>query len=212
LASNLEAAESILLCAEHQRRIVDDVLTLSKLDSALVTVVPTAFQPDQIKEEAMRMFQAEYASNNIDVETLAEEGEYAMTDHLVGDSARVMQILVNLLTNSIKFTKGESVRKIQIHYGACNDIPPASKFGDNFNWSESPLNQRDDPTTGSDYGTGQALYLYWAVTDSGVGLKSEEAVRVFEKFNQARRRTHIKYGGSGLGLYISRELAEMQAR
>jgi hypothetical protein len=43
LSSILEAAESILLCAGHQRRIVDDVLTLSKWDSALISVVPTRF-------------------------------------------------------------------------------------------------------------------------------------------------------------------------
>ena len=210
LSSVLEAAESILLCAGHQRRIVDDVLTLSKLDSALISIVPTKFQPEVIKDEMMRMFQAEYASNNIDVETFAEQGEHDMADYIVADSSRVMQILVNLLTNAIKFTKSEPIRRIQIHYGACNEVPSASKFGDSFAWSESSLIRRDDPTTGCDYGTGDALYLFFSIQDSGQGLKSEDAVRIFEKFKQASRRTHIKYGGSGLGLFICRELAEMQ--
>lgn len=210
LSSVLEAAESILLCAGHQRRIVDDVLTLSKLDSALISIVPTKFQPEVIKDEMMRMFQAEYASNNIDVETFAEQGEHDMADYIVADSSRVMQILVNLLTNAIKFTKNEPIRRIQIHYGACNKVPSAAKFGDSFAWSESSLIHQEDPTTSSDYGTGDALYLFFSVQDSGQGLKSEDAVRIFEKFKQASRRTHIKYGGSGLGLFICRELAEMQ--
>lgn len=54
------------------------------------------------------------------------------------------------------------------------------------------------------------MYIYFAVTDSGEGIQPDALARIFTKFEQADRRTHTKYGGSGLGLYISRELAEIQ--
>ncbi len=44
LDSNLDAAQTIVLCAQHQKRIIDDVLTLSKLNSALLQVTPISVQ------------------------------------------------------------------------------------------------------------------------------------------------------------------------
>ena len=82
---------SVLQFDTQAYKVATDVLTLSKLDSALISVVPTEFQPSAINDEAMRMFQAEYASNNIDVETHAEEKDYMMTDYVLGDSSRVVR-------------------------------------------------------------------------------------------------------------------------
>lgn len=45
--------------------------------------------------------------------------------------------------------------------------------------------------------------------DTGVGLTEEEQSHLFTKFSQASPKTHVKYGGSGLGLFISKSLAEM---
>lgn len=44
LENNLDAAQTIVLCAQHQKRIIDDVLTLSKLNSALLQVTPVSVQ------------------------------------------------------------------------------------------------------------------------------------------------------------------------
>ena len=54
------------------------------------------------------------------------------------------------------------------------------------------------------------VYLKFAVQDTGRGLSLQEKTRLFNRFSQANPRTHIEYGGSGLGLFISRELTERQ--
>lgn len=54
------------------------------------------------------------------------------------------------------------------------------------------------------------MYLYFAVKDTGRGLSDDEKTRLFHRFSQASPRTHVQYGGSGLGLFISRELTELQ--
>jgi signal transduction histidine kinase len=207
---NAEAAESILFCAAHQRRIIDDVLTLGKLDSRLLTIFPTPFHPSNLIDQALQMFKTEIEVNAIDVQiSLDDTRALAGTPLVYGDTSRLMQILVNLLTNAIKFTRTQQVRHITIRYGSSQDIPSADRFAPGFEWHSTGITH-PDLTLESDYGQGEAVYLYYAVIDSGTGVPPGFIEKVFSKFEQADRRTHTKYGGSGLGLYISRELAEMQ--
>jgi hypothetical protein len=62
---------------------------------------------------------------------------------------------------------------------------------------------------GDGWGSGSQIYLRFQVQDTGCGLTPEQKQMLFEKFAQASPRTHGKYGGSGLGLFISRQLAEL---
>lgn len=52
--------------------------------------------------------------------------------------------------------------------------------------------------------------MVFTVEDTGCGITEDEKTRLFNRFSQASHRTHIRYGGSGLGLFISRELTELQ--
>jgi hypothetical protein len=70
--------------------------------------------------------------------------------------------------------------------------------------------KRTDQTTGPDWGDGEEIFLEFAVQDTGRGLTPEEKKLLFQRFSQASPRTHVQYGGSGLGLFISRELTELQ--
>lgn len=70
--------------------------------------------------------------------------------------------------------------------------------------------KRSDQTFGPDWGNGEEIFLEFAVQDTGRGLSPEELKVLFQRFQQASPRTHVQYGGSGLGLFISRELTELQ--
>jgi CheY-like chemotaxis protein len=61
-----------------------------------------------------------------------------------------------------------------------------------------------------DWGDGEPVYVMFSVSDTGRGLSPEEKKMLFMRFSQASPRTHVQYGGSGLGLFISRELTELQ--
>jgi CheY-like chemotaxis protein len=76
--------------------------------------------------------------------------------------------------------------------------------------SQTQQVRRDDLTELSDWGNGAPIYLMFAVQDTGRGLTEGETDMLFRRFSQASPRTHVQYGGSGLGLYISRELTEKQ--
>ena len=65
LAAIQEAADTILACGEHQKKIIDDILNLSKLDAGLLTVDPVPAQPHDIIRRGMRIFVPELKSKGI---------------------------------------------------------------------------------------------------------------------------------------------------
>ncbi|KAF2868646.1 autoinducer 2 sensor kinase/phosphatase luxQ [Massariosphaeria phaeospora] len=209
LTDNVAAANIIMQCANHQKRIIDDVLTLSRLDSMLLSITPSAVRPPKLVNSITGMFEAELKSHRIrcSVEPDASLSKLAI-DYLYFDPSRVTQIFINLVTNAIKFVKPSNDRSISIRYGACLSDPHAFFAQDMF-WATRSKHDCD-VTANPEWGQGDEIYLTFLVQDSGIGLKSKDTHKIFERFGQANGRTHVNYGGSGLGLFISKELTEKQ--
>lgn len=207
ISSNVDSAKTILLCAAHQKRIIDDVLTLSKLDSMMLSITPVVVQPYAIVESTLRMFEGEFNVNHIRVESTKHHSYTDLkVDWVCLDPSRLTQIFINLITNAIKFTKTEETRVISIEVGAGTSRPPSLA---GVKWF--PTNKKyKDLTTGPEWGNGEAVFICFEVQDTGRGLEQSEMTKLFGRFQQATEKTHIKYGGSGLGLFISRELTETQ--
>ena len=98
--TNLDAAQTIVLCAQHQKRIIDDVLTLSKLNSAMLHVSPIQIQVETTVRRTLKMFEGELQADGIDM-TFVLEPSYreAQIDCVFCDPVRLTQIFINLLTN-----------------------------------------------------------------------------------------------------------------
>lgn len=186
--------------------IVDDILTMSKLDSKLLGVAPTTVDPLEIVREALKMFEVEARRVDIDLQMKVDPSyEHLGLDYLDLDPSRLKQVLINLLTNALKFTKSGPTRKVTITISASKARPTDSSCSVQFiprihgdEYQQPPNTRQDDP-----------IYLTFEVRDTGQGLTEEEMKTLFQRFKQASARTHVKYGGSGLGLFISRRLCEM---
>ncbi|GEM_PF-2249972 len=102
-----------------------------------------------------------------------------LPDRLTGDEGRLGQILTNLVGNAIKFTR---LGGITVSVGP-----------------------------GDDSGSGGpgAVCLRWEVRDTGVGVPADKLDTIFESFSQAHSGQQAEYGGTGLGLTISRKLVEL---
>lgn len=208
LQENIEAANTILVCANHQKRLVDDVLTMSKMDFT-ISLSPTATKPPDLVGGALKILEADLAAAAVELEIVVEP---SMADlevgHVLCDSLRVTQIIINLLSNAIKFTKRETYRKITLTYGVSLSDPKVTLPQD-IVWATTKR-EYNDVTLGQEWGGGQVLYLTFLIKDTGPGMTKDELQRLFNRFEQATPRTSIKYGGSGLGLFISHSLAEKQ--
>lgn len=209
LDSNIDAAQIIALCANHQTRIVTDILTLSKLDSALLLVTPVNTKPVSVVQQTLKMFQGELQTAGIQMQVRTDSSwENMKLDWVKVDPSRLMQVLINLTTNAIKFTTGQPTRNIIITLSASSERP-SSKAKSLVSYI--PARSKDEEITkGADWGTGDEVYIHFAVQDTGRGLNDSEKKLLFLRFSQASPRTHVQYGGSGLGLFISRELVELQ--
>ncbi|KAK3682029.1 hypothetical protein LTR37_020655 [Vermiconidia calcicola] len=175
---SVESANTILACANHLQRVIDDVLMLSRLESQMLPITPVVAQPVDVVAKTVKMFDGEVALHGTKIEVVRDESYQNMqVGHVMCDTPRLAQILINLISNAIKFTATRAERKISVVYGAQTQRPPAIEtiFGE-LKWMESSEEQQLD--------------------------------RLFKRFSQANSRTHISYGGSGLGLYICRQLAE----
>ncbi|KAG8632156.1 hypothetical protein KVT40_001296 [Elsinoe batatas] len=203
LTATLDAVNTILYCGHHQKQIIDDVLTISKLDSNLLTLAPTEAQPMSVARQAVQIYASELRASNIDV-SFNQRDSY--TDgHVMMDAGRVLQVLINLIGNAVKFLKGRPHRRLRINCSNSTERPPSFEVA-YFPSGNRRKNSLENLPGWTDH---QIVYAYYSIVDTGPGMTPDESNKLFGRFKQASPRTHAQYGGSGLGLFISRELAEL---
>ncbi|HQK99275.1 MAG TPA: response regulator, partial [Smithellaceae bacterium] len=113
--------------------------------------------------------------------------DFDVPTRLRGDPGRLRQILTNLVGNAVKFTQtGEVVIKVS----AALETPQAPS--------------RSDATDAT-----QSVLLRFSVRDTGIGIPKGKIGLLFDKFSQVDASTTRQYGGSGLGLVISKQLSEL---
>ncbi|CAN9475438.1 unnamed protein product [Alternaria alternata] len=189
--SCIESLLIIVSCSMHQKRVIDDVLTLSKfLILNLILITPMRVQPAVVVSDAVRMFEVELEWN----------GQCSIR-HVY------YRYLINLLTNAIKFTKDRPQKVITVTIGGSWSRPPKCWNEVTFTDDEKP---KTDITEKAEWGEGRIAFLWLKVKDTGCGMTMDEQKKLFSRFSQATPRTHVKYGGSGLGLFISKSLTKLQ--
>jgi signal transduction histidine kinase/AmiR/NasT family two-component response regulator len=208
----VDAAQTIILCAQHQKRIIDDILTMSKLDADLLEISPDRVRLPMLVEKALKMYEAELERADIEVKVCIEPTyDELNVDWVLLDPSRCLQVIINLLTNSIKFTRNSDVREIKICLGASIARPTGKHHHVNFIPPRPSKSSQQVQATGlMDENSGDDIYLQIGVYDTGSGLTEDEMKVLFQRFQQGSPKTYKQYGGSGLGLFISRELCELQ--
>ena len=168
----LDYVETIRSSGETLLTLVNDILDFSKIESGRLELEYQPFDLRRCVTGSLDLVAARAAEKSLDLHFNVSDD---CPDTVVGDVTRVRQILVNLLSNSVKFTDRGQV-----------SVSVGAKF---------------DPSG--------EIELEVAVDDSGVGISPDRLDQIFESFSQEDASTTRKFGGTGLGLTISKRLAEL---
>jgi signal transduction histidine kinase len=93
IKTSLDAQQTIVSCSLHQKRVTDDILTLSKLDSNLILITPIRVQPVAVVAEAVKMFEVESSKEGIDL-SFFEDPSLSITgaSWVMMDPSRLLQV------------------------------------------------------------------------------------------------------------------------
>lgn len=185
--------ETIRNSGESLLTIINDILDFSKIESGKLDLEHQPFDLRSCIEEALDLLAARAAEKNLE---LVYQVGADVPSTIVGDVTRLRQVLVNLLSNAIKFTPaGEvvvSVRRLPIADADRMEPEPIPFYM---------------PHTHTAYS--ETYQLCFSIQDTGIGIPPERMNRLFKPFSQVDSSTTRKYGGTGLGLVICKQLVEM---
>ncbi len=177
-----ELADTIRSSGDALLMIINDILDFSKIESGKLELESRPFDLRDAIEDALDLVAAPAGEKGLEVIYSVAEGT---PPALVGDAARLRQILVNLLNNAVKFTPaGEIVLTVSATQLAEPADPAAAAGGPLYEW-------------------------HFAVRDTGIGIPPDRRDRLFQSFSQVDTSTTRHYGGTGLGLAISKRLCEV---
>lgn len=204
-----EAASTIELCAGHQRRIMTDALTFAQLGSQPLGLHLNEAKPADLLATILKMFkaEAEIAGVKLCMRLDREPGDPDVAHRAVLlDAGRVLQILINMTANAIKFTRDCAERCVTVSLAISGARPVTTP-----QLVEYLPRGTEDAHLSTAVMKGKPVYLQFSVEDTGPGLSSNEVGKLFNRFTQTSPRVYSQHGGYGLGLYISRHLAELQS-
>ena len=151
--------------------LINDILDLSKVEVGHLELESTEFDLSDLIEKAIEILAMRANEKGLE---LACHISPDVPCAVIGDPHRLHQILLNLISNAIKFTDSGSVMV----------------------WVKS---DPELPASGA---------IRFTVSDTGIGIPPDKLASIFESFTQAHTSTTRMYGGTGLGLTISKRLAE----
>ena len=177
----VEFAKTIRDSGVDLLKLINDILDLSKVESGTVTVDVGEVHFRELQQNLERNFRPMAENKELSFEIAMDEN---LPSTIHTDGRRLDQILKNLLSNAFKFTESGYV-KLQ--------VAPVTT-----GWSSDHLSLNRAKTV-----------FAFSVSDSGIGISPEKQATIFGAFQQADGSTNRRYGGTGLGLTISRELARL---
>lgn len=158
--------------AEALLQILDDVLDFSRIEAGRVMVDPSPTDIHALVASVIDLHTWQAGKKGLQLDARIDP---RLAGCLRVDSSRLRQILLNLVSNAVKFTEEGSV---ELFVDVVEDTP-------------------------------EAQAVRFRIADTGIGVAEEDIARLFSPFSQAEASTARRFGGSGLGLTISRSLVDL---
>lgn len=179
--------EHIMSAGRHLLTVISDILDLSKIEAGKMQLSWETFAILPLVQEVVATVQPLVQQNHNRLEVYYAPG----LDQLYADPTRLRQILFNLLSNAAKFTTN-GIITLSVRREEHSAMPP--------DWPIAPGEHLDRQP---------AACIRFDIRDTGIGITPEQMRKLFQPFTQADDSTRRKYGGTGLGLFISRHFCQM---
>jgi PAS domain S-box-containing protein len=177
-------AKTILSCAESLMLVIEEILAMAELETGRVAPRRTVFDLGACLREYTEPYRRLAEQKGLRFELEIAAGPPAKVN---GDPKQLAQVLDRLLSNAVKFTQqGEIAVHVEAEPTAARCIP----FG-------------DDILHGFDGN------IRFTIHDTGIGIAAEKQRVIFDRFVQANGASTRRYGGTGLGLTIAKQLVEL---
>ncbi|MFP4132828.1 MAG: ATP-binding protein [Halothece sp.] len=184
--NQIKQVQAIKRSGEHLLQLINDILDLSKIEAGKTELDLKPVVIHSLCSQCLRMVQPRADKKRI---ALSLELDYQI-ERAQLDERRVRQILINLLSNALKFTPEEGKVKLSgnLHYG--------SQLLEETRPDHSPINS-------------STPYLCLEVSDTGIGIPKEKQALLFRPFQQLDSSLTRRHEGTGLGLALTKRLAEL---
>jgi Amt family ammonium transporter len=179
--------QKIRTAGKHLLALINDILDISKIEAGKMDLHVETFRLGDLVDEVTTMIQP-----------LAQRNQNTLVVHcdddlgvMQSDPTRLRQVLFNLLSNACKFTEQGTITlkaTRTLHHQQLTDQEC----------------RHDSSDSGED-----ASCIVFQISDTGIGMSDEQISRLFQAFTQADPSTTRRYGGTGLGLVITRRLCQI---
>ncbi|MCH5276377.1 MAG: response regulator [Desulfovibrionaceae bacterium] len=167
-----DCLSKIALSSRHLLGIINDVLDMSKIEGGKLTIAHEAFNFQTAMEGVVNLILPQAQARGLDFEVVSTVEE----EELMGDALRVNQILINILSNSIKFTPAGGSVRLEVRQL---------------------------------YKKNNTVQFRFVIRDTGIGMSEEFLKKLYTPFEQATSSTASKFGGTGLGMAITKNLISL---
>ncbi len=169
---------------KHLLDLINDILDISKIEAGKMDLFLETFEVSLLIQDIETTIQPLIAKQNNTLKVSCADNLGTM----YADVTKVRQVLFNLLSNAAKFTENGT---IALTVEQRSSFPSSSLL-------PHPSSLLSPPSS-----------LLFHVSDTGIGITPEQADRLFQAFTQADTSTTRKYGGTGLGLALSRRFCQL---
>ncbi|MDR2172481.1 MAG: response regulator [Planctomycetaceae bacterium] len=168
--------------------IINDILDFAKLESGKLVMRLENFSPINVINEIVNEYQTDIENKGLKLVVYVDP---ELPEKVIGDYARLKQVLDNLMSNALKFTDaGMIMLKANVATALDSGIITVKEQQNNNNADENSVSIR------------------FVVSDTGVGMSEKELRQLFTPFTQADTSATRQHGGTGLGLSITKSLVE----
>lgn len=201
-----EYVELIQTSAESLLSLINDILDFSKIEAGKVELDTQRFELRESLGDTLRSLALRAHAKGLE---LICEIDADVPQHLIGDLTRLRQVIVNLISNSVKFTD-----RGYVCLAISTAREPTVALGHGVGSVDPPADTATQPHTAARSEDQSAasltqIKLDFRVTDTGIGIPASKHRSIFNEFEQADSSTTRTYGGTGLGLSIASRIVTL---